>query len=701
MMSVKKNILFVFKIQPLFFITLFLFIQPQNIYSTAFSINWISTTPADNRELQTTSYTYIAQNANSGSGEAQIDSGAIGLLSFSGCCIDPSGITGATINGIPVTLSNIFDFIFPVTIKEDSMLTVVVNGVSNGDEGTYTGITLGVIFNASNGFSTFLNSSITIVPFLPRYPVPSQGSNLVPNPGFENYTNCPVSLSGVALAVPWYMPTENGSSDLFNECGTPPGCNMDIPRNGFGQQIAHTGTGYVGLYIGDVGGSTGGYREYVQTKLLCPMIPGQTYDVKMYVSSADYSTKQGDGLGILLSTVKDTAPGIGPVIPATPQVSNPSGNILTNDTSWTLIGATIIADSAYKYITVGNFKNDANTTIVPVTRPGAYLTSSYYYVDDVSVTPANSVIVQDTMVCNGLKLVLSASPGASYLWSTGATTSSINDSLMTSATYTVITLNGTCGDTLKKIITINRTPISTTVSPNTIICDGSVATISASGGAQYIWNTDEASSSINVSPATNTSYSVTVIDMNGCVGLNQVLVQVNSSPTALFTPNPTSGPPPLTVNFANASINATSYEWLFGDGSVPSTEVSPDYVYKESGEYTVMLIAKNDSGCIDTMIYTFIKVDDESQLWIPNAFTPNGDGKNDFFDIPSTVIIQFEGHVFDRWGKLLYSWFDITKGWDGTYQNTVVEEGVYVYLIKAKGLDGVKYNKTGHLTLIR
>jgi gliding motility-associated-like protein len=120
------------------------------------------------------------------------------------------------------------------------------------------------------------------------------------------------------------------------------------------------------------------------------------------------------------------------------------------------------------------------------------------------------------------------------------------------------------------------------------------------------------------------------------------------------------------------------------------------------GQYTVKLVAVNAWGCLDSVIYSFIKVTEKSSLFIPDIFTPNGDGPNDIFKIKSEGISELNGVIFNRWGELLFQWNTVEGGWDGrTASGTPVPDGVYFYIIKAVGSDGVIYTQKGHVTLMR
>ena len=90
-----------------------------------------------------------------------------------------------------------------------------------------------------------------------------------------------------------------------------------------------------------------------------------------------------------------------------------------------------------------------------------------------------------------------------------------------------------------------------------------------------------------------------------------------------------------------------------------------------------------------------------STLFIPDTFTPNGDGRNDIFKVIGENIKEFEGMIFNRWGELVYKWNDVNGLWDGLHKGYAILDGIYVYKITATGSDGVKYNRQGTLAVIR
>lgn len=158
------------------------------------------------------------------------------------------------------------------------------------------------------------------------------------------------------------------------------------------------------------------------------------------------------------------------------------------------------------------------------------------------------------------------------------------------------------------------------------------------------------------------------------------------------------------VQFENLSELAVSYEWDFGDGTT-GNEFEPNHVYPEIGNglYRVQLIAITDKGCRDTA-YQYVLIDEVIQYFIPNSFTPDGDQFNeDFTPIFSSVFIPQDYHfvIYNRWGEMVWESYDYTAGWNGTYGEVLVEDGVYIWHLtfRENGSDK-KYKDFGHITVL-
>jgi hypothetical protein len=226
-------------------------------------------------------------------------------------------------------------------------------------------------------------------------------SNLVLNPSFENASACPTGFIGSAsagglLITNWRFPT-TGTSDFFNACQTTGGNTIHIPTNQcFGTQEPRTGRGFAGLFAM----STGNYREYIQGELSAPMVPGKKYLVSFYVSLAEFSNAAIDRMGIHFKVGNTAVSSSGP-LDFIPQIESTPGAFLNERKGWVNISGIIEPTEAFTRFIIGNFKNNAASTIQNVldeslgmlggTAPGCSGTGlqGYYFIDDVFVSEIN------------------------------------------------------------------------------------------------------------------------------------------------------------------------------------------------------------------------------------------------------------------------------------------------------------------------
>ena len=192
-----------------------------------------------------------------------------------------------------------------------------------------------------------------------------------------------------------------------------------------------------------------------------------------------------------------------------------------------------------------------------------------------------------------------------------------------------------------------------------------------------------------------------VTTSRGCLGdtsLNRY-VTVYPIPQADFSFAPESPDVILAnVNFSDQSSPVNLWSWNFGDSTF-SSDKNPNHLYDSAGVYITSLIVTTEFGCKDTT-YREIVVKDDYTLWIPNAFTPNGDGKNDIFEVKSENLITFKMDIFDRWGTLIFTTENILKGWNGEVKNKKAQMDTYVYRIAVKDNSSKEHVYVGHLSLI-
>lgn len=207
--------------------------------------------------------------------------------------------------------------------------------------------------------------------------------NLVPNSSFENYSSCPNDASQLDSLYNWFNPN-GGSSDYFNSCFTTGFLNVSVPSNFFGYQQAVTGNGYIGLYLFY---PISNYREYAEVQLTNSLSSGVTYYISLKLSLTDSSNYATDELGIYFSN-DSLISGQFSNFTVTPQIKNQTGNYIADKVNWVFFSGEYIASGGEKYITIGNFSNDANTSFINVAGGGDINNDyyGYYLIDDVCVS---------------------------------------------------------------------------------------------------------------------------------------------------------------------------------------------------------------------------------------------------------------------------------------------------------------------------
>ena len=272
----------------------------------------------------------------------------------------------------------------------------------------------------------------------------AKSQNLVPNPSFEQIYSCPTNGSQFdGYVYDWFNP--NGSTpNLLNECSPPFPINSgNVPYNVWGFQWARTGKGYTLIVVYEDYKDEG--REYCSVKLDTNLEVGKKYIVGFYcsVSSADSITNLSwsnkgsnysiDCLGLLFS---DTAIHSSTLdtLPYIPQLINQTGNFLSDTVNWMLVSWEYIANGNEKYITIGNFKNNANTNH-SIINPWTNSHGSAYYIDDVFVYAADEVQTAEAgsniTICKGdsTKIGMPTDTGYTYQWlpATGLSYDTIGD----------------------------------------------------------------------------------------------------------------------------------------------------------------------------------------------------------------------------------------------------------------------------------
>lgn len=167
------------------------------------------------------------------------------------------------------------------------------------------------------------------------------------------------------------------------------------------------------------------------------------------------------------------------------------------------------------------------------------------------------------------------------------------------------------------------------------------------------------------------------------------------------------GSAPVEITFSATVSDAVIFtEWQFSRDPEFNTidlrysETDVTYVFEDYGTTYVRFQAANSNGSCEWFSETYTVNISESKLVCPNAFSPNDDGVNDLWKVSYKSIVDFECTIFNRWGVKIIELNDPSEGWDGKYKGKTVPSGVYYYVIKARGSDGVKYDLAGDINII-
>ena len=364
----------------------------------------------------------------------------------------------------------------------------------------------------------------------------------------------------------------------------------------------------------------------------------------------------------------------------------------------------------------------------------------------VNPVPVIQIAPGNPAICKGDSVTLQVSSnitGTTFNWSNGNNSSSITVSPLATVNYTVIGSKNTCKDTATVNVTVNPVPVVTISPANPSVCKGEAVSLTASSNlanTTFLWNNNSANTSINVSPNTNTNYFV-VGSLSTCK--DTAFVTVTTKPLPVL--NVTADKNPIcegeTVKLtANSDIPATTYVWSNTStaGFINVSPVSTSYYFvtgtasncHDTAGISIVVISKqsidlgedrylcagdevnltagnltgtylwsngSNSGTLtltEPGVY-WLRVDNNgciasdtiemkkcSEIWVPNVFTPNGDGTNEIFKPVTTEIQKLTMYIYNRWGEMIFETSDVNGGWDGKLHGNDVPTGVYFWLIR-------------------
>jgi gliding motility-associated-like protein len=340
---------------------------------------------------------------------------------------------------------------------------------------------------------------------------------------------------------------------------------------------------------------------------------------------------------------------------------------------------------------------------------------------NVSVSPLPTpTISSNSPVCAGSNLNLNGGGGLTYLFngpngfsSTLQNPSIINVSAASSGIYTLtasnfgcsasttlsVTIFGTSGGTITISDTDRCVPFCSTLSVNTNGAPVLSTTLSVNGQL-FLGNT------INYCITTAGNYTIgsSFKDNDGCINTSTISVIAYPKPNAdfLFSPlKPVENIDEVIFTNTSTGVNQTNWNWFFNSNNgYTSSNQNTSYLFENSGSYPVAMIVKNGWGCSDTIV-KMILIENEYSLYVPNAFTPDGDGINDVFIPKGVGILKYDLTIFDRWGEQVFKSTDFFKGWDGSFKGKPCQTGTYIWMIHANIPSGKSKEYVGHVTLYK
>jgi gliding motility-associated-like protein len=403
----------------------------------------------------------------------------------------------------------------------------------------------------------------------------------------------------------------------------------------------------------------------------------------------------------------------------------------------------------------------AGTYTVTVTDAGG-CTNTATVTIAVNASPSATATATSNSVCAGGTINLNSNGGGTYSWSGPNSFSSAvqnpsiaNSTTAASGTYTVTVSSGTCTAAATISVTVNAIPV-VVASSNGPVCSGGSANFTASGGGTYAWTGPAGFTSSSQNPTvviTGTvnagTYSVVVTGANGCTNSASVSLAVGSNSSSsvntsfcqggsyilpdgniatsggtytdtlssfagcdsIITTNLVMSPTPnvgvavtsndtitLGQSVTLTASGALTYVW--DNASTASTII---YTPSATGDYTRCVYGTSSAGCIDSQcVDIHVKKLDCGELFLPNAFSPNGDLANDELCIyGSACITSLEFRIFDRWGEKVFESTDPNFCWDGLFKGKKLNPAIFAYYLNATLTSGEEVVLKGNISLVK
>lgn len=337
-------------------------------------------------------------------------------------------------------------------------------------------------------------------------------------------------------------------------------------------------------------------------------------------------------------------------------------------------------------------------TVTVITSDGCEITGTVR-VEVVPAVPAP--VLEDLLICAGSSVQLHAPFADWYVWhpAPGLQETNIQSPTVSPSEPTtyIVECGNACGSMMDTVF-VDLIEVQALAWPDTVICPGTSIRLHASGGATYSWQPplqlDDATSQDPLcTPYEAMEYTVTVTDDHGCDAEAGLEVRVHPWPFV------DAGPDIIADYGREVQLFATgagSFQWSPYSLAWPADAPDPVTKPEESTLYTVVLVDENGCRATDE-VWVILN----GSFFVPNAFTPNGDGLNDLFGAWGKEIAEIEMYVFDRWGMQVFQSNDLDHRWDGRLDGRECPPDIYVWRVDLVERNGAARTVHGHVTLVR
>lgn len=297
----------------------------------------------------------------------------------------------------------------------------------------------------------------------------------------------------------------------------------------------------------------------------------------------------------------------------------------------------------------------------------------------------------DIQICRGDSALFHAGAGfQSYQWSNGFNTEQISVGIPGQYTVVATTAEGCKSLDTVKILSFFPKPV-VLLNKDTAFCMNSEKTLFAGNFNSYFWNTGDTTASISIN--TPGTYTVTVIDVNGCMAMDSTVLKSLYAPPIEFLPGDT-----FICKYDKLELNPISSSFNYVLWSTGSS--SPSITITQPGIY--WLEVKNNYGCLGRDSIIVNSKDCLFGFYIPNAFTPNNDNKNDFFrPLLFGQVVDYQFLIYDRWGQLVFHSNNPQVGWDGSRNGIPESTSTLIWICKYRFAGEAMQTRRGSFLIIR